>query len=267
MTCGNKSLGRRVNGLRIISWNVNGIRAAHKKGFLEWLAKENPDIMCVQETKANEDQLPADLKEIPGYDSYFMSAEKKGYSGVAVYTKPKPDRVISPFPAESFSQEGRVLAVDYGQFVLLNVYFPNGKSSAERLKYKMDFYDDFLDFADGIKESGKNVVICGDVNTAHKAIDLARPEANERTSGFLPEERAWIDKLLEHGYVDTFRMFNQEPEQYTYWDMITRARDRNVGWRIDYFFVNEAFTQRLKTGFILADVLGSDHCPIGIEID
>ena len=155
-----------MNGLRIISWNVNGIRAAHKKGFLEWLAKENPDIMCVQETKANEDQLPADLKEIPGYDSYFMSAEKKGYSGVAVYTKPKPDRVISTFPAESFSQEGRVLAVDYGQFVLLNVYFPNGKSSAERLKYKMDFYDDFLDFADGIKESGKNVVICGDVNTS-----------------------------------------------------------------------------------------------------
>ena len=198
----------RVSGLRIISWNVNGIRAVHKKGFLEWLDKESPDIMCVQETKASEDQLPAALKDIPGYDSYFVSAEKKGYSGVAVYTKPKPDQVTSSFPVESFSQEGRVLAVDFGQFVLLNVYFPNGKSSAERLKYKMHFYDDFLEYADGIKDTGKNVVICGDVNTAHKQIDLARPKANEATSGFLPEERAWIDKLLEHGYVDTFRMFN-----------------------------------------------------------
>ena len=256
-----------MSGMRIISWNVNGIRAAHKKGFLEWLDKESPDIMCVQETKASEDQLPAELKEIPGYDSYFVSAEKKGYSGVAVFTKSKPEAVTTAFPAESFSQEGRVLSVDYGQFVLLNVYFPNGKSSAERLKYKMEFYDDFLEYADGIKNSGKNVVICGDVNTAHKDIDLARPKANETTSGFLPEERAWIDKLLEHGYVDTLRMFNQEPDQYTYWDMITRARDRNVGWRIDYFFVNEEFSSRLKTGFILADVMGSDHCPIGIEID
>lgn len=253
--------------MRIISWNVNGIRAAHKKGFLEWLDQESPDIMCVQETKASEDQLPAALKEIPGYEAYFTSAEKKGYSGVAVFTKSKPDQVTSSFTVESFSKEGRVLAVDYGQFVLLNVYFPNGKSSAERLKYKMDFYDDFLVFADGIKDSGKNVIICGDVNTAHKEIDLARPKANESTSGFLPEERAWIDKLLEHGYVDTFRIFNQDPDQYTYWDMITRARDRNVGWRIDYFFVNEGFSSRLKTGFILADVLGSDHCPIGIEID
>ena len=267
MTCDCKRLRGQVSGLRIISWNVNGLRAAHKKGFLEWLDKESPDIMCVQETKASEDQLPVALKDIPGYDSYFLSAEKKGYSGVAVYTMPKPDQVTSSFPVASFSQEGRVLAVDYGQFVLLNVYFPNGKSSAERLKYKMDFYDDFLKFADGIKERGKNVVICGDVNTAHKEIDLARPKANENISGFLPQERAWIDKLLEHGYVDTFRMFNQEPEQYTYWDMITRARDRNVGWRIDYFFVNEALSPRLKTGFILADVLGSDHCPIGIEID
>ena len=253
--------------MRIISWNVNGIRAAHKKGFLEWLDQESPDIMCVQETKASVDQLPDALKEIPGYTSYFVSAEKKGYSGVAVFTKAKPEQVTSSFPAESFSKEGRVLAVDYGEFVLLNVYFPNGKSSAERLQYKMDFYDDFLDYADGIKNSGKHVVICGDVNKAHKEIDLARSKANEGTSGFLPIERAWIDKLLEHGYVDTLRLFNQEPDQYTYWDMITRARDRNVGWRIDYFFVNEGFVPRLKTGFILADVMGSDHCPIGIEID
>ena len=252
--------------MRIISWNVNGIRAAHKKGFLEWLDQESPDIMCVQETKASEDQLPDALKEIPGYTSYFISAEKKGYSGVAVFTKAKPEQVTSSFPAESFSKEGRVLAVDYGEFVLLNVYFPNGKSSAERLQYKMDFYDDFLDYADGIKNSGKHVVICGDVNTAHKEIDLARPKANEGTSGFLPIERAWIDKLLEHGYVDTLRLFNQEPDQYTYWDMITRARDRNVGWRIDYFFVSDDLTERITAASILPDVSGSDHCPVVLEI-
>ena len=159
------------------------------------------------------------------------------------------------------------MAVDFDEFVLLNVYFPNGKSSAERLRYKLDFYEAFLDLLEGISEKGRNIVICGDVNTAHQEIDLARPKANEKISGFLPEERAWIDKLLGRGFVDTFRVFNQEPEQYTYWDQMTRARERNVGWRIDYFFVNEAFAQRVKAGFILADVMGSDHCPVGIEIN
>ena len=258
----------KINRLKIASYNVNGIRAAIRKGFLDWLVLAGPDVICLQETKAMKEQLDLEAFEKAGYPyHYWFSAEKKGYSGVAVFTKAKPEQVTSSFPAESFSKEGRVLAVDYGEFVLLNVYFPNGKSSAERLQYKMDFYDDFLDYADGIKNSGKHVVICGDVNTAHKEIDLARSKANEGTSGFLPIERAWIDKLLEHGYVDTLRLFNQEPDQYTYWDMITRARDRNVGWRIDYFFVNEGFVPRLKTGFILADVMGSDHCPIGIEID
>ncbi len=255
-----------MSGLRILSWNVNGIRAVQKKGFLEWLAEESPDILCLQETKASEDQLASALKNIPGYDSYFASAERKGYSGVAIYTKPPPAQVTSTFSVESFTKEGRVLAADYGEFTLLNVYFPNGKSSKDRLKYKMDFYDDFLDFADGIKNGGKNVVICGDVNTAHKEIDLARPKANETTSGFLPEERAWIDKLLALGYVDTLRMFNQQPEQYSYWDQMSRARERNVGWRIDYFFVNEAFAGRVKNAFILPEVMGSDHCPVGIEI-
>ncbi len=256
-----------MSGIRILSWNVNGIRAAEKKGFLDWFASERPDILCLQETKAAEEQLSASLKNVEGYDAYFNSAERKGYSGVAIYTKPQPAQVTSSFPVESFTQEGRVLSVEYGDFVLFNVYFPNGKASSERLKYKMDFYDDFLGFVEEVKQGGKNVVICGDVNTAHKEIDLARPRENENVSGFLAEERAWIDKLLEHGYVDTFRVFNQEPANYTYWDQITRARDRNVGWRIDYFFVNEAFAPRVKAGFILADVMGSDHCPIGIEID
>ena len=256
-----------MNKLRILSWNVNGIRAAQRKGFLEWLAAESPDIMCLQETKISAEQLPDDLTHVEGYSAYFAHAERKGYSGVAIYSKPSPQQVNSFFSVESFTKEGRVLAADYGQFMLLNVYFPNGKSSSERLKYKLDFYDDFLDYAEGIRQGGKDVVICGDVNTAHKEIDLARPKANETTSGFLPEERAWIDKLLGRGYVDTLRVFNQEPGQYSYWDQISRARDRNVGWRIDYFFVNEAFSRRVKDGFILADVMGSDHCPVGIEIE
>ena len=256
-----------MSRLRILSWNVNGLRAVHKKGFLQWLSEENPDILCLQETKASEDQLPVGLKNIEGYQAYFASGERKGYSGVAIYTKNQPQQVLATFPVESFTKEGRVLGADYGEFVLFSVYFPNGKSSSERLEYKMDFYDDFLGYVEGVRQGGKHVIICGDVNTAHKEIDLARPKANEKISGFLPQERAWIDKLLDHGYVDTLRMFNQEPEQYSYWDQMTRARDRNVGWRIDYFFVDEAFRHRVKEGFILADVMGSDHCPVGIEID
>ena len=256
-----------MSGIRILSWNVNGLRAAHRKGFLEWFAGENPDILCLQETKISEDQLSANFREVEGYDSYFSCAERKGYSGVAIYTKVSPTQVESSFNVDALANEGRVLRADYGEFVLLNVYFPNGRSSAERLKYKMDFYDAFLEFADRIVQEGNNVVICGDVNTAHKEIDLARPKANEKTSGFLQEERAWIDQLLDHGYVDTFRMFNQELEQYTYWDQMSRARDRNVGWRIDYFFVNQTFADRVKVAFILPDVMGSDHCPVGVEIE
>lgn len=252
--------------LRLLSWNVNGIRAIQKKGFLEWFASESPDILCLQETKISQEQLPAELKQVDGYEAYFAHAERKGYSGVAVYTKQSPLQVTSSFDVGALSGEGRILAVDYGEFVLLNAYFPNGRSSEERLKYKMDFYDAFLDLAEGIKQRGKHIVICGDVNTAHKEIDLARPKANEQTSGFLVEERAWIDKLLSRGYVDTLRLFNQGPEQYTYWDQMSRARERNVGWRIDYFFVDEAFAPRLKAGFILPDVMGSDHCPVGIEV-
>ncbi len=255
-----------MSGLRILSWNVNGLRAAHRKGFLDWFAQESPDVLCLQETKASEDQLAPVLKNVPGYDSYFASAERKGYSGVAIYTNTPPVKVSSVFSVESFTREGRVLAADYGEFVLLNVYFPNGKSSNERLQYKMDFYDSFLEFVDGIRRDGKHVVICGDVNTAHKEIDLARPAANANISGFLAQERAWIDKLLDHGYVDTFRMFNQEPGQYTYWDQISKARERNVGWRIDYFFVDQPFAHRVSEAFILTDVMGSDHCPVGIQV-
>ena len=255
-----------MNTKKLISWNVNGIRAAHKKGFLDWMKKENPDIMCIQETKAHEEQLADELKNVEGYHSYFCSGERKGYSGVAVYTKEKPLSVKKGFGIKEFDNEGRILILEYPEFTLFNIYYPNGKKNAERLKYKMDFYDAFLAYVNKLKKKGRQMVVCGDVNTAHKEIDLARPKENSKVSGFLPEEREWIDKFLGYGYIDTFRMFNQEPQNYTWWDQVTRARERNVGWRIDYFYVNDDFKNKVKDAFILADVMGSDHCPIGIEL-
>ena len=255
-----------MSTVRALSWNVNGIRAVHKKGFLDWFHEVRPDILCLQETKAAEEQLPPELREVEQYRAHFSSAVRKGHSGVALYTKTEPASVAPGFGIEAFDSEGRTLIADYGHFVLLNVYFPNGKASPERLRYKMDFYDAFLKFLDTLKAEGKNVVICGDVNAAHKEIDIARPKENSKVSGFLPEERAWMDELIAHGYADTFRMFSNEPGQYTWWDQMTRARDRNAGWRIDYFFVSEGFADQVKAGHILPDVMGSDHCPIGIEI-
>ncbi len=252
--------------VRIFSWNVNGLRAVHKKGFLKWFLEENPDILCLQETKASEDQLPKALRRVKGYYSYFKSAEKKGYSGVALYTKIKPEKVEYGFGIKKFDDEGRILIAHYPEFILLNIYFPNGKMSPERLLYKLEFYDALLDYAENLKKMDKNLIICGDLNTAHKEIDLARPKANEKISGFLPEERAWIDKFLNYGYIDTFRMFNNEPDQYTWWSYRTKARERNVGWRLDYFFVNEEFGDKIKSSYILSDVIGSDHCPVGIDV-
>ena len=199
-----------------------------------------------------------------GYHSFITTPERKGYSGEGLYTKKAPDSVQFGF-GDRFDAEGRTIIADYGEFVLFGIYFPNGRQSAERLQYKMDFYDAFLEYAEKTRASGKHVVVCGDVNTAHKEIDLARPKENANVSGFLPQERAWIDEFLDHGYKDTLRIFNQEPENYSYWDMMTRARDRNVGWRIDYFFVDQVFSERLTDAFILPDVMGSDHCPVGIE--
>ena len=252
--------------MRVISWNVNGIRAVHKKGFLDWFASESPDILCIQETKATQSQLPGELTSVPGYHSYFSASDRKGYSGVALYTRQEPESVTYGLGIEKFDNEGRTIIADFGTFVLFDIYFPNGKRSDERLRYKMDFYDVFLDYINDLKSKGRHIVVCGDVNTAHKEIDLARPKENSKISGFLPEERSWMDKFLEHGYVDTFRIYNQEPDNYSYWDQITRARDRNVGWRIDYFFVNQGFAGQVSNAFILPDVMGSDHCPVGIEI-
>ena len=253
--------------LKLLSWNVNGIRAAEKKGFLKWLLKESPDILCVQETKAHIEQLSKELINPDGYKTYWSSGEKKGYSGVATFAKPKPKDIKTGFGVKKYDCEGRILITDYGDFILFNIYFPNGQRDEERLKYKLGFYDEFLKYIDKLKEKGKKIIICGDVNTAHKEIDLARPKENENTSGFLPVERKWMDKLVEHGYIDTFRHFCKDGGHYTYWDPITRARERNVGWRIDYFFISPNLLKNLKKAFIMSDVMGSDHCPLGIEVE
>ncbi|MCH7771574.1 MAG: exodeoxyribonuclease III, partial [Bacteroidetes bacterium] len=212
------------------------------------------------------EQLSDDLINVDGYASYFSSAERKGYSGTATYTKVNPVKVVNGIGIKKFDSEGRFLVTDFTDFILFNIYFPNGKAKEERLQYKMDFYGAFLKHLKKLLKQDKKIVICGDVNTAHKEIDLARPKPNEKISGFLPQEREWIDKLLEAGFIDTFRKFNQKPEQYTWWDMMTRARERNVGWRIDYFFISENLRDNLKNAFILPEVMGSDHCPVGIEL-
>ena len=252
--------------MKMISWNVNGIRAAQRKGFLDWFGEEGPDVLCVQETKASPEQLSEELVRVGGYHSYFSSAERKGYSGVATFTRAEPQEVRHGFGIEKFDNEGRTLRLDFGDFVLFNIYFPNGKASDERLEYKMEFYDAFLKHLDQLRADGRNVIVCGDVNTAHREIDIARPKANEKISGFLPMEREWMDQWIAHGFADTFRMFNQEPDNYTWWDNRGGARARNVGWRIDYFFINQGFKERVTNAFIMPEVMGSDHCPIGIEL-
>jgi len=253
--------------MKILSWNVNGIRAADRKGMFNWLKKESPNILCLQEIKALPEQVPPHLRNAPGYHVYWNSAERKGYSGVATFTKKRPLGTKKGFGIEKFDKEGRVLITEYPSFFLFNIYFPNGKKNDERLEYKLNFYDTFLGYADNLKAKGKNIVVCGDFNTAHKEIDLTHPKANENRSGFLPIERSWMDTLVDHGYIDTFRYFNKEPDQYSWWDLKTRSRERNVGWRIDYFFVNKEFLPHLKKAFIMQDVMGSDHCPVGIEIE
>ncbi len=254
--------------MKILSWNVNGLRAVHKKDSWDDFLMQNPDIFCLQETKAHPEQLPEELREIEGYFSFFASSEiKKGYSGVAIYTKIEPEKVKYGMGIKKFDEEGRLLALYFKNFVLLSVYFPNGGQGPERLQYKLDFYDAFLNYIEKIKKEGHKVIFCGDINTAHEEIDLARPKENEESTGFLPEERAWIDEVVRHGYIDTFRNLNpNKKDSYSYWDMKTRARDRNVGWRLDYFFISSNLQTSLQKAFILTDIFGSDHAPVGIEL-
>lgn len=252
--------------MKIYSWNVNGIRAIQKKGFIDWVTKEQPDILCIQETKANIEQLDEEIVNIEGYYSYFNSAERKGYSGVATYTKIKPLSVKCGIGIEKFDSEGRVIITEYSEFTLLNIYFPNGQKDEERLNYKMEFYDSILDYCNDLKSQGKRLIISGDYNTAHREIDLKNPKSNEKTSGFLPIERAWIDKFISHGYIDTFRHFYFDKVKYSWWSYKFRAREKGVGWRIDYHFVSDNLIDNVKGAEILDGVMGSDHCPVAIYL-
>ncbi len=250
----------------IFSWNVNGLRAAYRKGFTEWVRRTRADIICVQETRATTDVLPRALTDLEGYHSFFSVPEKKGYSGVAVWTREKPRQVSDSLGKKRFDAEGRVLALEYPAFTLFNVYFPNGKASPERLTYKLSFYRHFLSHIDGLRRKGKRIIVCGDVNTAHREIDLARPKENEKISGFLPEERAWIDSLIAHGFHDALRLFHSEAGLYTWWDVKTRARERNVGWRLDYFFISDSLKNRVTSCRTFPEIPGSDHCPVGLTL-
>lgn len=252
----------------LMSFNVNGVRAAAKKGFVEWMQNASPDVLSIQETKAHPEQLDDGLREPAGYVSHWHSAERKGYSGVATYSKTKPLSVTKGGIAiEESAKEGRILMSEFPEFTFIGVYFPNGKRDETRLRFKMQFYEQFTQLCNEMREDGRKLVVCGDVNTAHKPIDLARPKANEKISGFLPEERKWIDSFLATGFVDAFRVFNQQAENYTWWSVRTRAKERNVGWRIDYFFITEDLLPNLKSASIMRDVSLSDHCPIDIVLE
>lgn len=255
-----------MSRLRLASWNVNGLRSIAKKGFYEWLEKEQPEIVGLQETKISLEQIQEEMKAPPGYVSIFNCAERRGYSGVALYSKERPLSVKLGMDSPDFDREGRVITADFGDFTLLNIYFPNGSANVERLIYKMGFYNAFAEYAARLEAAGHKLIICGDFNTAHKAIDLARPKANENISGFLPEERAWLDKFVQAGYADTFRHFNPDPHNYTWWHMRSGARARNVGWRIDYFFVSMSLVGRLHHATIEPHILGSDHCPVTLTL-
>jgi len=252
--------------MKLISWNVNGVRAVVKKGFLDWLDQEQPDILCLQETKAHIDQLAAEILTDHGYHTFWHSGERRGYSGVATFCKEEPLYVQEGLGIERYDAEGRVLLTEHENFLLYNIYFPNGQKDDERLQYKLDFYDDLLPIINEQVESGNNVVVTGDWNTAHHPIDLARPKQNVNTSGFMPIERKKLDMFVENGWIDTFRLFHQEGERYSWWTYRFGARERNVGWRIDYFFVNEGFLDNVEDADIHDEIMGSDHCPVSLEL-
>jgi len=251
--------------LKIISWNVNGLRAVEKKGFLDFLQESEADILCVQEIKALESNLSEAMLAPPGYHGYFESAQKKGYSGVGMYTRLKPLSIKTCFADERFNSEGRIQIADFEDFVLFNLYFPNGTSGDERLNYKLAFCDQLLEEVKAY--AGRKILICGDYNTAHREIDLKNPKSNEKNSGFLPIERAWIDRFIEAGFVDCFRSLHPETACYSWWTYRFNCRAKNVGWRIDYHFVNTQLLENLKEASILTQVMGSDHCPVQVTLD
>ena len=253
---------------KIITYNVNGIRAALNKGFQDWLKAVNPDIICLQEIKAEKEQLDVSLFENLGYTyHYWYSAQKKGYSGVAILSKIKPNQITYGCGIKAYDDEARILRADFGDISVISVYHPSGSSGDERQAFKMKWLDDFLKFTKKLKKERPKLVICGDYNICHKAIDIHNPKSNANTSGFLPEERSWFDEFVASGFVDTFRYFNQEPHQYSWWSYRANARAKNLGWRIDYNMVTENLQDRLKRAQILPDAMHSDHCPVLLEID
>jgi len=250
--------------MKILSYNVNGIRAAHKKGFLKWLKNSRADICCLQETRASDRQFPDDLLNVSGYNLYLNPAVKKGYSGVAIYTRQKPEKIECQLGMERFDREGRVIKIQYPGFTLINFYFPHGGHGKKNLGYKLEAYRHLFDYLE--KNKNKNIILVGDFNIAHREIDLARPKENRDNIMFTPEERKQIDKLIKSGFIDTFREFNKEEGNYTWWSYKYNAREKNIGWRIDYVFISRKMRPKLKGAFILNRVSMSDHCPIGIEM-
>lgn len=252
--------------MNIISYNLNGIRAAMKKGFAEWLAEENPDIIAIQETKATEDVVDCLPLLKLGYELHWYSAQKKGYSGVAVFTKIKPKQVHYGNEYEQSNFEGRVLTLEFEQFTLVNAYFPSGTSGELRQTYKYQWLEEFHLYVTKLAETQPNLIICGDYNICHKPIDIHDPISNKNSSGYLPEERAWMDKWFDSGFVDAFRVFNQNPHEYSWWSLRAASRERNKGWRIDYISVTEPLKEKLKGAAILQQVMHSDHCPVKVEL-
>ncbi len=253
--------------MKIYSWNVNGLRAVAKKSFFDWIEYEKPDVLFIQETKLQDDTLPDELRDIESYHSYFSHAEKKGYSGTAVYSKKEPDEVIYKLGIDEFDTEGRLIQVNYGKTAMFNIYFPNGQMSEERLDFKLRYYDAALARFESLRKAGYDVLISGDFNTAHNEIDLKNAKANENYSGFLRVERDWLDKLVAAGYTDTFRALYPDKVQYSWWSYRFNARKNNTGWRIDYHFVNKELFPKVKDSYIMNNVYGSDHCPVVVDLD
>ena len=254
--------------MKIVSWNVNGLRAVLSKGALGEVKNLSPDILCLQEIKARQDQLTNEQsKEFCDFQGIWNPAERPGYSGVASFFKDTPDLIDTSLGEEKFDMEGRSIRMDYGNLVLINLYVPNGQRDQARLNYKLDFYAKLLEICDDLHGDGKQIIIFGDMNTAHRPIDLRNPKQNEKTSGFLPEERAWIDKYLEHEFVDIYREMYPERVQYTWWTYRVNARQRNIGWRLDYFLVSKGLIGKVVDAKIFEELMGSDHCPIGLEIE
>ena len=253
--------------MRVISWNVNGLRAAERKGFLGWLESSGADVVFLQEIKANADQLSDELREPRGWHVEFHSAQRGGYSGTAVYSRERPDEVARGLGNPQFDEEGRVIAARFGDLHLIGAYFPNGGRDLARVPFKLEFYAAMLAHANALRAQGLAVLVTGDWNTAHQDIDLARPKDNQKTTGFLPEERAWVTRFFEDEWTDAFRRLHPDAlERYTWWAPWQRARDRNIGWRIDYHVVDEAMLPRVRTAEIHHDTMGSDHCPVSIDI-